>query len=177
MGHYASELFPRGYDVEMREHYEREAKRQKEESERNAARSLYERKLMRGLSGEELQQEVLKTRISTMVERYYRITSHIPASLTLHLKDEESWNVYGYLSDSGGSGLFLNRTSGGYWHDEHESFELEIDKGVASARHRERGLMDMSFSKNSEREIKPAEELFERLIKPLEQKLGLSPLK
>ncbi|OGH11385.1 MAG: hypothetical protein A3B38_00980 [Candidatus Levybacteria bacterium RIFCSPLOWO2_01_FULL_36_13] len=175
MGHYASELYPRGYDVEMREELERKVKKHNEERERRISRSKYEDFLMNNYSGEVLSQDVLKNRISSLLERYYAVVSRIPASLTLHLQDEESWDVYGYLGDNGDSGLYMSRTSGGYWHQENEHFELEVRNGFATARHTERELYDISmWSKNSEREIRPTEELLDRLLSPLEEKMGIS---
>lgn len=172
MGHYASELFPRGYDVEMREQRERDRKREQERAARHSERHEREWELMT-ISDEELKQEELTRRISKMLVRHNRIVNIIPAPLTLHLPDgEDKWNMGGTLENSGDSNLYLLRT---YPYEEDENFDLSIKKGKASVTHRERGLYEMSLSSgNSERELRPAEELFDRLISPLETKMGLT---
>lgn len=173
MGHYASEMYPRGYDVEMREEAARQAEQRKKEEARRRMRRAAEATLMK-ISGIELPQEEVKRRITAMLKRHSRITSAIPVPLTLHLEDEEDeWDMFGFLDESGFGKLNFGRDP----FRERETFELSISKDGARATHMEVLLLDMSMdSKNSERELKPAEELFNRLISPIEEKMGIKPL-
>lgn len=173
MGHYASEMFPRGYDVEMREEATRQDEQRKKEEARRKARRAAEAILMK-ISGIELPQEEVKRRITAMLERHSRITSAIPTPLTLHLEDgEDTWDMFGFLNEAGFGKLYFSRDP----FRERETFDLYVREDGARATHMEVPLYDMSMdSKNSERELKPAEELFNRLISPIEVKMGLKPL-
>lgn len=137
MGHYLSELYPRGMEVERRERQEREAEIRAKELERHLSRLKREDELLE-ISGVELSQAELKQRISKMLRRYDRISSTIPAPITLHLKDgKDSWEMSGFLNKTGAGSLYFVRDD----NRENEYFELSI-KGrgkEVKAVHRERG--------------------------------------
>ena len=170
MGHYLGEMYPRGMEVEQREHYQREVERRKKQSERFWERRGVAERLM-AISGEELPQDELRDRITVLFERYRAVTSSIPVPVTLHLKDgEDNWRMTGSFTESALGVLWWERN---YPYSEDERYEFGISEKGARATHIERLQVDLLFSQNSEREIRPGEELFDRLIRPLEQRMGL----
>lgn len=173
MGHYLSEMYPRGMDVEIREEREREWQRQKAKEARHLSRLKQEEEWIK-ISGLELSQNVLRRRIKRMFIRFENISSVIPVPIVLRIPDREDvWEISGSWDKKGKGKLYFLRPCFG----EDEHFDLSIDEEGAKIVHREKGLMDISLNRNSsERELKPAEELFERLISPIEEKMGLKPL-
>lgn len=173
MGHYLSELYPRGMDVEIREEQEREWQRKKAKKERFLSRLKQEGEWMK-ISGLELSQNVLKRRMKKMFARFENISSVIPVPIVLKIPDgEDVWEISGSWDKKGKGKLYFLRPRFG----EDEHFDLSIDEEEARIVHREKGLEEISHNRNSsERELQPAEELFDRLISPIEEKMGLKPL-
>lgn len=101
MGHYASELFPRGYEVHMREERESRIAQQKKEAdkretERQNARRVYES--VKDLPYEKLSQEDLKPEVEKMINRVERISDMLPKLQRIDILDslnrswEADWN-------------------------------------------------------------------------------------
>lgn len=174
MGHTINEIAPNGFAEEIRLDQEREWQRNDELAARSALRDERSREIRQKYSGEELPQAEVRDRIAKIQGRIYRITSAIPVPVTLHLLDgEDEWYVSATQDPDQGQRILFERQNAQY--REVENFVFEAGQDFAEVRHFERGQLELIIGKNSERELAPAEELFERLISPLEVQMGIAP--
>ena len=137
-----------------------------------SSKQIREMDLLR-ISGERLPDDILAKRISSMFNRMGQITSKIPVPVTLHLQDsnKREWELYANIKNrETGELKFLRDPEG-----DREEFEFSINyvgkSKKINAFHTERGMLRILGSKNSEREIKPGEKIFEELIGPVEKEM------
>lgn len=174
MGHYLSDLAPRGLAEEIAIEEGLKRKREEEKAVRGRIRDARAIELRQKYSGEELPQDAVRERITTLHLRLQKITSAIPAPVTLHLPDgEDTWDVSAKDDPEKGLRVLLERQDVQFRED--EVYILDIVQGEADVRHHERGQLEINVGRNSERELAPAEELFDRLVTPLEVAMGITP--
>jgi hypothetical protein len=113
-----------------------------------------------------LEDKVLASRISELTTNYENIVSLIPIPLTLHPSSEEDiWNLHSGVKEDGISPfLFMKRPDP---YNENEVFYMEICQGHPLIIHTENRQPELSFTQNSEREMGPAEELYWKLMQPV----------
>ena len=125
---------------------------------------------LRRISGEKLPDEELRFWIEELMWRYDKIAYYIPSPVTFHREDgDDKWDLEcGVREDEKTRFLEMKRKESS---NEYEVFALEVGADHVLAMHTETRQPELLESQNSEREIGPARELFDRLWSPLEEKL------